>query len=419
MRTKTLANKRLAALDLDVKPRPLGNVLAGIILRSAIPVMVLVAFLLFALLSSSGLGILGPVLIFLTVLLGIRTFRISSRFLVNPRGKLQFDARPPVLYLRSFFDDYEEIDERVDKNTPEQILAPILDMVGPVIAIGRPGEATLPLLGATRVYPKDWQNAVTSIISISPLVVLHAGTSPGVEWELQATRRMIAPEKLIITLLVWQTRQGTPTILDLPDWSYRHFAKRFAEVFGHDLPPYNSNTSFIYFEKDWTPRTIELTRQVSFLAKRLAFFTTPTATISSQTIANAVLHLLRERGLINPSGQPRPRMYWFWLFFSLRGRLSRKSFWLKGMLPLVAFFVIVTSLLSDKGGPEHSFMLEWTMFFVGLLWIPLTAKRVHDFDVSGWLGLITVFPCLGYLIPIAFGAIPGTPGPNRFGARGF
>lgn len=307
---------------------------AGIVLRAAIPVMVVIAFLMFAGLNSIHLGILGPLLIVLTVWLCVQTYRLSSRLLVNSQARLRTDPRPPVLYLRSFFDDYEQIEERLDKSTPEQILAPILEMVGPVIAIGQPGEKSLPLLGAARVYPKDWQQAVASIISISPLVVLHAGTSPGVEWELEATRRMITPEKLIITLLVWQTRNRTSTIMDLPDWSYKHFAKRFAEVIGHELPPYNSATSFIYFEDDWTPRTIELPRAVSFMARRLAFFSTPVPTISSQMIAHSILHLLNKRGLISQSEQPKPRLYWGWLFFLFQGRVSRASFWLKGMLPV-------------------------------------------------------------------------------------
>lgn len=47
--------------------------------------------------------------------------------------------------------------------------------------------------------------------------------------------------------------------------------------------------------------------------------------------------------------------------------------------------------------------------------IAVTIRRIHDFDVSGWLILLALLPVANYGILIAFGCIPGTPGPNRFG----
>ena len=54
--------------------------------------------------------------------------------------------------------------------------------------------------------------------------------------------------------------------------------------------------------------------------------------------------------------------------------------------------------------------------------IAVTVRRLHDRDMSGWwyLGAIIggMIPLVGILVSIAFlvlMALPGTPGPNRFG----
>ena len=54
--------------------------------------------------------------------------------------------------------------------------------------------------------------------------------------------------------------------------------------------------------------------------------------------------------------------------------------------------------------------------------IAVTVRRLHDRDMSGWwyLGAVVggLIPFVGFLVSIAFlvlMALPGTPGPNRFG----
>jgi hypothetical protein len=97
----------------------------------------------------------------------------GRRALIAMRAKSASDelasagARRPILYLRSF-----EIDEDTSRpsileffgillatSTPEQKLAQQLSRVGPVIAIGRPGEA-LPPLGAARFYAPQGRHLV-------------------------------------------------------------------------------------------------------------------------------------------------------------------------------------------------------------------------------------------------------------------
>jgi uncharacterized membrane protein YhaH (DUF805 family) len=111
------------------------------------------------------------------------------------------------------------------------------------------------------------------------------------------------------------------------------------------------------------------------------------------------------------------------LFFGLRGRINRARYWF-GMLSLwfalVAVVVIqrlVTSASEqpNEGPPE---------VFIGLLslafawpWIAVHVKRWHDRGKSGHWILITLIPGIGG--PWTFaecGCLPGTAGPNRYGA---
>ena len=85
-------------------------------------------------------------------------------------GRIAFSARRPA---------------PVTLTSPEQELAFILQRVGPVVAIGKPGER-LPELGAARIYVshESWQQTVLEMLERSSLVLARVGASPGVLWEL-------------------------------------------------------------------------------------------------------------------------------------------------------------------------------------------------------------------------------------------
>jgi hypothetical protein len=79
----------------------------------------------------------------------------------DARTALEQDARPPVLYLRSFMDDEADSQDTPPMINPlgkmisdEQLLVDALKAVGPVICLGRQGEE-LPPLGAHRQYVAD------------------------------------------------------------------------------------------------------------------------------------------------------------------------------------------------------------------------------------------------------------------------
>jgi len=123
---------------------------------------------------------------------------------------LAADARAPVLYLRSFLDDditgAGSLGARVWRSirsyrhvvSVEQELARVLGRVGPVVAIGRPGES-LPELGAARLYRRDddWRATVSELMRRARLVVVRTGTTPGLQWEIEQAKRLVPPERLI------------------------------------------------------------------------------------------------------------------------------------------------------------------------------------------------------------------------------
>ena len=103
------------------------------------------------------------------------------------------------------------------------------------------------------------------------------------------------------------------------------------------------------------------------------------------------------------------------LYVGLRGRISRRSFWLHGVLALLVLGLVGVALLRIAGvGAQFA---EGAVNVV-LAWpaAALSAKRWHDIDRSGWFALVTLVPGIGWLVSlIANGLLRGTAGPNRFG----
>ncbi len=48
--------------------------------------------------------------------------------------------------------------------------------------------------------------------------------------------------------------------------------------------------------------------------------------------------------------------------------------------------------------------------------LAIEVRRLHDIDKSGWWWLIAFVPFIGSIWLIVLFVLPGTPGPNRFGA---
>jgi uncharacterized membrane protein YhaH (DUF805 family) len=103
------------------------------------------------------------------------------------------------------------------------------------------------------------------------------------------------------------------------------------------------------------------------------------------------------------------------IFLSVKGRVSRRTFWLYGVLALLGMGLLCTALLGIAGVEQGR--IEITVNLL-LVWpaIAVSAKRWQDRNRSPWWVLITLIPVIGWAWAlIDNGFVRGTPGPNRFG----
>jgi len=104
------------------------------------------------------------------------------------------------------------------------------------------------------------------------------------------------------------------------------------------------------------------------------------------------------------------------LYGGLEGRIARHTFWLHGVLSLLLLGIVVNGLLAIAGVSNETAGKLVNVLFLWPL-IAVSAKRQHDFNFSGWWALIHFVPGVGSLLLLAVdGSVPGTHGPNRFGA---
>ncbi len=136
---------------------------------------------------------------------------------------LATDKRKPILLLRAFRDD----DAKASRvfNTPlgkillarrfEQGIAGGLSTFGPLIAVGKPGEE-LPEVGAARAYltDKDWQPTVLRWIDQSLFIVMVAGVTQWITWELQRIVEQGQDRHLFIMLPPGDNRQRWQNVVN-------------------------------------------------------------------------------------------------------------------------------------------------------------------------------------------------------------
>jgi uncharacterized membrane protein YhaH (DUF805 family) len=103
------------------------------------------------------------------------------------------------------------------------------------------------------------------------------------------------------------------------------------------------------------------------------------------------------------------------VLLSPQGRVSRRTFWLWGVLALIGLGILLHALLGiarvRQNTAEHlvNLLLLWPALAVSI-------KRWHDRNLSGWWVLVVLVPVVGWLAALVVnGFLPGTPGPNRFG----
>lgn len=108
-----------------------------------------------------------------------------------------------------------------------------------------------------------------------------------------------------------------------------------------------------------------------------------------------------------------------WLFFSFSGRVARAAYFLAGLLLAVAQAFLLyrfTLVAPDSAAGQGWAVSFWAVFLVSL-WsnVALGVKRLHDIDKPGLYAVALFVPVVSIAAFIALCAMPGTPGPNRYG----
>ncbi|MBT8414308.1 MAG: DUF805 domain-containing protein [Boseongicola sp.] len=116
------------------------------------------------------------------------------------------------------------------------------------------------------------------------------------------------------------------------------------------------------------------------------------------TFKESVRTVLKEKYLTIEGRAPRSEYWWFFLFYVLVnfaiGPVDRILFGANEFGPIGTLFGVLMVIPFITAG----------------------ARRLHDRDMSAWWMLLLVIPLIGSIALIILYVLPGTNGPNRFGA---
>lgn len=108
------------------------------------------------------------------------------------------------------------------------------------------------------------------------------------------------------------------------------------------------------------------------------------------------------------------------LSLSFEGRMGRVSYFNAGALAWVgiALIGIMAAVLLPLFRSLLVLIPVGIAGIVFILWsLRITALRLHDFNFSGWWGLLTLVPYLGFVAAILLLAVPGTDDDNDYGEK--
>jgi hypothetical protein len=145
-------------------------------------------------------------------LFGFLLLLFAKRYLqTSADSLLSSDKRRPILFLRSFEDDEKQQLKTSEKSfldfSLETRLAKHFGHFGPFIAIGSPQES-VPQLGAARAVLSGhkWQSNVLSWIENASLIIMYAGKTHWVNWELA---KVIEAEQIANLILLIPELKGS------------------------------------------------------------------------------------------------------------------------------------------------------------------------------------------------------------------
>lgn len=130
---------------------------------------------------------------------------------------LMRDLRPMSLYLRPFSADTDDLEAGLFKG---------LKKIGPLIAIGNPGDNFLPpTYGAYRIYIPDegWKDRIDELINETTCTFIRIGKTineneveveSGINWEVRKAFTSLPPEKIILVYGKGESKKSYPYYRD-------------------------------------------------------------------------------------------------------------------------------------------------------------------------------------------------------------
>lgn len=174
--------------------------------------------------------------------------------------------KAPVLFLRSFSVDKQEI-ETSDYLNAEEHLVPVLKLLGPVVAIADPNRKTQPKNGADRIFvgEQDWHDVVEQLAGLASLVVLQLGLTDGLLWEMERLLSLMQPERVLL-VITWS--KSFTNVKEV----YEKFRKANEERHQLHLPKDLRDGDYIIFDKNWKAKKISSRMNLAGGSRLCAFF---------------------------------------------------------------------------------------------------------------------------------------------------
>jgi signal peptidase II len=167
----------------------------------------------------------------------------ASRLLNKKRNRY-------VLYFRSFSDDFSAKATSIAEASVEERLCQALDWIGPVVAIGKPGER-LATLGAARLYVHDagWRQTALQLITLARVVFIRMSDTPGLWWEISTTLERVPPESILI---FFEKGYGS----EVRERLYRSLVSPLKERGYQNLPETLGAAAFLCFQHSGEPQLL-------------------------------------------------------------------------------------------------------------------------------------------------------------------
>jgi hypothetical protein len=222
-----------------------------------------------------------------------RSWILAKRYsAIDAEMALAKDDRAPILFLRSFLDQFTGNDRWIYVESDEELIYPVVKHLGPVIAIGQPGEF-LPPLSASRLYinaDSDWHSVVKEYMARSQLVIISPSDTEGVIWEISTAFKLSRPKKVLLSLIDFQPSYSTYK----GDDAYGRYRKAICRKLSISLPENIGDAIFLAFDKDWYPILLRSGRFITRFSKRLTIWDVIQRHLRSQGIGLTGVFPLKE-----------------------------------------------------------------------------------------------------------------------------